>query len=108
MTLAPARMRSFVAALVAAALLAAPVVRAFAEVVPIPSRHSVLAPNSGDSAAHSALRAPRLRRPKQTALAVISSGPVLPVPSSSRRAAPAARRSARAPSRAALPDHPPA
>ncbi|MFI5345495.1 MAG: hypothetical protein ACHQ51_03890 [Elusimicrobiota bacterium] len=108
MTLARAWMRTFIVALVAAALLAAPVVRAFAESGSVPSRHAALSSGGGAKKAHVGLRAPRLRRLKQTVLAVISSGPVLPVPSSSRRAAPAARRSARAPSRAALPDHPPA
>jgi hypothetical protein len=110
MTLVRAALRALVAVTVTAALLAAPVVRAFAEASSVPARQAVLtsapAANAPTDQAH---RAPRLRRPKPTlAVALASSGPVLPAPSSSRRAAPAALRTAHAPSRAALPEHPPA
>ncbi|MFI5349179.1 MAG: hypothetical protein ACHQ2Z_06530 [Elusimicrobiota bacterium] len=105
-----ALLRLAVMSVAAIAVSSVPVVRAFAQAAAIPSAAAAFVPaRDGGSSAHLAHRMPRLRRPKQSLLAVLpESGPVLPSVSSVRRQVPARERSVRAASFASLLDHPPA
>jgi len=101
-------LRALIVAIAAAAVLAAPVVRAFAESLPIPRAAAIAPGRAGDFVAHAAHRMPRVRRPKQSLLAVLpSAGPLLPPVPVSRRAF-GADDASPPPSLAVLPEHPPA
>ena len=102
-------LRLSVLAAAALAVSSVPVVRAFAAESPFASASAMSSDGAGRSAAHLAHRMPRLRRPKQSLVAIVpESGPV-PAPAvSSRRSVPSRELPVRAASFAALPDHPPA